>query len=161
ADLKLGPLTDNGGATFTHALLPGSPAYNAGTNVAIPGLPYDQRGPGHLRLYGARVDIGAYEAQPPFIICPADIIATNTQGQCGAPIAFTASGEGVVTCNPPSGSFFPTGTNLVSCTASNAAASASCSFKVIVRDLEPPVLAACPNISTNAPVGSNSVRLSF
>ena len=37
----LGPLQDNGGPTFTHALLPGSPAIDAGRSV---GLTTDQRG---------------------------------------------------------------------------------------------------------------------
>ncbi len=38
----LGPLADNGGPTFTQALLPGSPAIDAG--VAVPGVTTDQRG---------------------------------------------------------------------------------------------------------------------
>ncbi len=47
--ISLGPLQDNGGATFTHALLPDSPAVDAG-NPADPGSggeacqPQDQRG---------------------------------------------------------------------------------------------------------------------
>jgi hypothetical protein len=62
-DAKLGPLADNGGPTWTHALLFGSPAVNAGTNSAIAGMTYDQRGPDSLRLFGGRADIGAYELQ--------------------------------------------------------------------------------------------------
>ena len=38
----LGPLQDNGGATFTIALLPGSPAIDAGNDLACPAT--DQRG---------------------------------------------------------------------------------------------------------------------
>jgi hypothetical protein len=38
----LGPLADNGGPTATHALLPGSPAIDAGDNAGCPGA--DQRG---------------------------------------------------------------------------------------------------------------------
>lgn len=63
----LGPLADNGGGTMTHALLPGSPAINAGSNstaidpqTQMP-LTVDQRG--FLRFYGI-VDIGAVEVQP-------------------------------------------------------------------------------------------------
>jgi hypothetical protein len=41
ADPLLGPLADNGGPTFTHALLPGSPAIDQGTSG---GLTTDQRG---------------------------------------------------------------------------------------------------------------------
>ena len=58
-DPKLGPLQDNGGPTFTQALLPGSPAINAGTNPD--GLTTDQRG--YIsRSVGGATDIGAYEA---------------------------------------------------------------------------------------------------
>src|SRR5262249_28363254 len=42
ADPLLGPLADNGGPTMTQALLPGSPAIDAG--VAVPGVTTDQRG---------------------------------------------------------------------------------------------------------------------
>ena len=44
-DPMLGPLQDNGGPTFTHALLPGSPAIDAGDPNFIPPPYYDQRGP--------------------------------------------------------------------------------------------------------------------
>jgi hypothetical protein len=60
-DPKLGPLANNGGPTKTHALLPGSPALNAGANVD--GLTFDQRGHGFNRVVGSAPDIGAYEAQ--------------------------------------------------------------------------------------------------
>ena len=60
-DPLLGPLADNGGPTPTHALLPGSPAIDAGIN---PGdLATDQRGDGYVRVFGAAADIGAFEAQ--------------------------------------------------------------------------------------------------
>ncbi|MBN8727485.1 MAG: hypothetical protein J0H15_07245 [Xanthomonadales bacterium] len=63
ADPLLLPLADNGGATRTHALGEGSPAVDAGNNAM--GLPFDQRGPHHARVYGPAADIGAFEAQPP------------------------------------------------------------------------------------------------
>jgi hypothetical protein len=56
-DPLLGPLQDNGGPTWTHALLPGSPAINAGTNTGCP--PTDQRG--IERPQGPTCDIGAFE----------------------------------------------------------------------------------------------------
>jgi hypothetical protein len=62
ADLKLGPLADNGGRTQTHALLAGSPAIDAGGN-GISAI-YDQRGLGFPRTVGAGTDIGAYEFTP-------------------------------------------------------------------------------------------------
>lgn len=60
-DPLLGPLANNGGPTRTHALLPGSPAIDAG-NPAIPKPPpTDQRG--FPRIVGAAVDLGAVEQQ--------------------------------------------------------------------------------------------------
>jgi hypothetical protein len=59
-DPLLGPLADNGGLTRTHALLPESPAIDAG--FAIDGIDTDQRG--QARSAGAAPDIGAYELQP-------------------------------------------------------------------------------------------------
>lgn len=53
----LGPLQDNGGATLTHALLPGSPAIDTGDNNGCPLT--DQRGVS--RPQGAICDIGAFE----------------------------------------------------------------------------------------------------
>jgi hypothetical protein len=72
-DPKLGPLADNGGPTFTHALLIGSPALDAGDPAAIPPMSapfYDQRGAPFLRVFdgagggGPRIDIGAFERPP-------------------------------------------------------------------------------------------------
>jgi hypothetical protein len=61
-DPLLGPLQDNGGPTQTMALLPGSPAIDAGDNMDAP--QYDQRGPGFLRIVNGSIDIGAFEVQP-------------------------------------------------------------------------------------------------
>jgi hypothetical protein len=60
-DPRLGPLQDNGGPTFTQALLPGSPAIDAGDNTGAP--PFDQRGTGYPRIVGGTIDIGAFEVQ--------------------------------------------------------------------------------------------------
>jgi len=74
----LGSLQDNGGPTETMALLPGSPAIDAGSNalavdpVTNQPLTYDQRGAGFLRVLGSAVDIGAFEA-------PVPVTASNLQ----------------------------------------------------------------------------------
>ena len=58
----LGSLANNGGPTLTYALLPGSPAIDAGNNSIIPsGTTTDQLG--NPRISGSNVDIGAYELQ--------------------------------------------------------------------------------------------------
>ena len=82
----LGPLQDNGGPTFTHALLPGSPAIDAGDNAGAPSA--DQRGfPRMVDGDGNGVpviDIGAYEVEfsPPVLIGSAS--ATNINGDIAA-----------------------------------------------------------------------------
>jgi hypothetical protein len=60
-DPRLGPLADNGGPTLTHALLPGSPAIDAGNNAYA--TDWDQRGPGFRRIVNGIIDIGAFEVQ--------------------------------------------------------------------------------------------------
>lgn len=65
----LGPLSDNGGLTRTHGLLPGSPAINAGDPSAVAGVggipTFDQRGTGFGRVQDARIDMGAFELDVP------------------------------------------------------------------------------------------------
>jgi hypothetical protein len=70
ADPMLGPLQDNGGRTWTHALLPGSPAIDHGNNAG--GLEIDQRAfdesvseRGYERVVGPSADIGAFEFGAP------------------------------------------------------------------------------------------------
>lgn len=64
-DPLLGPLQNNGGPTFTHALLAGSPAIDTGNPNFTPPPPYDQRGSPFLRVFNGRIDIGSFEVQPP------------------------------------------------------------------------------------------------
>ena len=65
---KLGLLANNGGPTQTMALLAGSPALNAGNNslavdASNAALTTDQRGAPFQRIFGAAVDMGAFETQ--------------------------------------------------------------------------------------------------
>lgn len=63
-DPLLGILGDNGGATETYALLPSSPAINAGNNTACAASPVNNRDQrGVLRPQEAVCDMGAYEAE--------------------------------------------------------------------------------------------------
>jgi hypothetical protein len=66
-DPLLGPLADHGGPTMTHALLPGSPAIDAGDPVTEAGVGevplYDQREAPFPRVAGGRIDMGAFEFQ--------------------------------------------------------------------------------------------------
>ncbi|MCA9053940.1 MAG: hypothetical protein KDA75_08895, partial [Planctomycetaceae bacterium] len=69
-DPLLGPLAFNGGPTQTHALLSGSLALDSGDNALAvdpsnsnAALTSDQRGAPFARVFGAAVDMGAFEAQ--------------------------------------------------------------------------------------------------
>jgi hypothetical protein len=62
-DPMLGLLRDNGGPTFTHELLIGSPAIDAGDPKFTPPPYYDQRGPVFWRVRNGRVDSGSFEVQ--------------------------------------------------------------------------------------------------
>lgn len=78
ADPKLGPLTNNGGRTPTMALLPGSPAIDAGVFL-VSQAAVDQRSASRS---GVPVDIGAYELQissSPAEIADASMTGTTQQ----------------------------------------------------------------------------------
>jgi hypothetical protein len=71
-DPLLGPLQDNGGPTWTHALLAGSPAIGAGDRALA--CMYDQRG----TLRQGAVDIGAFQTSAAVsfrILAPAEVAA--------------------------------------------------------------------------------------
>ncbi len=108
-DPMLGPLQDNGGPTFTHALLPGSPAVDAGDPNFTPPPDYDQRGPGFSRVVNGRIDIGAFEAQtvtPSYagqIQAPINADGTSIFNvrRGVIPVKFTLTQGGVATCDLP------------------------------------------------------------
>ena len=94
----LGPLQDNGGPTFTHALLVGSPAINMGDPNFTPQPDYDQRGPGFDRVMNDRIDIGAFEVQAsptptptPTATPTATVTATPTPTPTATPTATPTS----------------------------------------------------------------------
>ncbi len=71
---NLGLLQDNGGTTFTHALLPGSPALEAGNDLSC--RPTDQRG--IARPQGLHCDMGAFESETPATATPPSVTITPT-----------------------------------------------------------------------------------
>ena len=78
ADPKLADLADNGGPTFTCALLAGSSAIDAGASDGTPAQ--DQRG--ESRPQGSGVDIGAYESS--FAVPPIPPSSSSSGGGCSA-----------------------------------------------------------------------------
>ena len=85
----LAPLGDNGGPTQTMALLPGSPAIEAGNTALIPaGVTTDQRG--YPRIYAGAVDIGAVQLQ--LTLVSIAVSPSNPTLDLGVPAQFTATG---------------------------------------------------------------------
>jgi len=84
---------------------------------------------------------GGGECVPCTISCPADTVAPNDPGQCGAIVSYppaTLNGScGVLTQTPPPGSFFSVGSTPV---ISSATAGQSCTRKVVVKDTQPPTI---------------------
>jgi len=85
-DPMLGPLQDNGGPTFTHALLPGSPAIDTGDPNFTPPPFDDQRGPGFPRVVNGRIDKGSFEVQTGGTPTPTPI-PTTTPSPSATPTA--------------------------------------------------------------------------
>ncbi len=77
---------------------------------------------------------------------------------CGRTVTYIppdCSGSTVV-CQPTNNAFFPVGTNIVTCTATDpTAGTQTCTFKVIVTDPGMPVLSGCPTANTNVQCYAN------
>lgn len=93
----LGPLRDNGGPTFTHALLPESLAINHGRNAlavdvtqggSTPALTTDQRGTGFARIKGGIVDMGAFEST--FMEAVDDVLSDVAEDSGARTISFAS-----------------------------------------------------------------------
>jgi hypothetical protein len=85
-DPLLGPLQDNGGLTYTQALLTGSPAIDAGEPNFTPPPFTDQRG--YARVFNGRIDIGSLEVQPSPTPTPrpTPIVLSGTIYYCANPL---------------------------------------------------------------------------
>jgi hypothetical protein len=110
-DPLLGPLQDNGGPTFTHALLPGSAAIDAGDPNFTPPPFFDQRGPGFSRVRNGRIDKGSFEVQSGPTPTPTPV-ATSTPTPTLTPTATpTATATPTPTTTPtPTPTHTPTAT---------------------------------------------------
>jgi hypothetical protein len=99
--------------------------------------------------------VAVIDTQLPVITCPGDISVSTDSGKPTATVNFNL--EATDNCpgvqagsTPASGSAFPIGTNIVSCIATDSSGNqATCSFRVIVRDTQPPSvisLTASPSV---------------
>jgi CSLREA domain-containing protein len=118
-DPKLGPLQDNGGPTFTHALLSGSPAIEGGDSS---GSNTDQRGftrpvdtPAITNATGGDgSDIGAYEVQADQLPgCGNTIVTNNNDSGAGSLRSIFANA-----CNGETITFAPTVISPINLTSS-------------------------------------------
>jgi hypothetical protein len=113
-------LLNNGGTTPVHSLKPGSPAIGAGDETQCPAT--DQRGA--TRANPCSIGADEYNSTLPTITVPPNITTPKTSSS-GAVVTYTptptatASEELVrsFSCTPASGSTFPVGTTVVTCTA--------------------------------------------
>lgn len=99
-----------------------------------------------IDLANAQID-----RQRPQITCSANLSRNNDPGVCGKtvnydpPVVSDNCPNLTTTCNPVSGFFFPVGRTTVTCTATdNVGLSSTCTFNVVVRDLESPSI-DCPD----------------
>src|SRR5205823_5266380 len=92
------------------------------------------------------------DAQPPVIVCPANITQNSDTNACGAIVSYTApvgtdscpGSSTVQTAGLASGSLFPAGLTTNTFVVSDAAGNtAACSFTVTVLDNQAPVI-VCP-----------------
>jgi hypothetical protein len=98
------------------------------------------------------------DTTPPAVACPADVLAEAT-GPAGAAVSFpSAVATDAVTAPPAvaygavSGSQFPQGETIVTATATDEAGNtASCSFRVTVRDTTAPAIACPASLSVRTP----------
>jgi hypothetical protein len=105
---------------------------------------------------------------PPTANCPSNITVSNTTGQAGAVVNYTAptvsdNAPGVTSsASPASGSFFPIGTTTVSVTATDTSGNtASCSFTVTVTDTESPTISCPSNIIVNNDSGQAGAVVNY
>jgi hypothetical protein len=160
-DPVLGPLQDNGGPTFTHAITTNSPAWNKGDPNFVPPPDFDQRGPDFLRLSSCALDIGAYELQitnvcnnPPVAVCTNVIVAAGSYCTASASVDGGSydpdDGDTIDITQTPPGPY-DLGTNAVLLTVTDShGESNSCLATVLVVDITRPTILSCPAATTNS-----------
>ena len=150
-------LPANATATFTltYFIAAGTPLDTVITNTAsISSATNELNDSDNTSSFGTTV---TGESTTCTINCPSNITQDNDANQCSAVVTYSTpstSGncgsppDNAVTCSPASGSVFPMGSTVVTCSTQSGGA---CSFTVTVHDTRPPVqpTITCPgNITT-------------
>jgi HYR domain len=103
-------------------------------------------------LAGLLVPLASAEPEPPTVTVPPNMTVEAT-GPTGAVVMYTASARAFngqelsVTCDVPSGSTFPLGATVVSCSATHGGQTTTARFTVTVADRTPPTVTAPPDKS--------------
>src|SRR5262249_28253717 len=111
------------------------------------------------------------DTQPPSIACSANIVANAAAGANSvnvnfpAPVATDNCPGVTASCAPPSGSLFPLGDTIVTCTAIDASGNSNtCAFKATVNSSatnSPPTIACPGDVATNNAPGQCGRALAF
>jgi CSLREA domain-containing protein len=152
ADARLGVLASNGGPTQTCALLPGSPAIDAGSNANAAGFATDQRG--FNRIVNSTVDIGAFESRG------FTIAATSGSGQ-SREIYLTFLSPLVATVSSAFGEPVAGGLVLFSAPLTGASGTFSGGSTTATITIDGLGRATTPDFTANAVPGSYSVSSSI
>jgi large repetitive protein len=145
--------TDNCGASISYQPASGS-FFEIGTTI-VTSTATDASG----NTSTCSFEITVNDTEAPNISCPGDITISNDPGQCGAIVSFEATATdncgASISYQPASGSFFPTGTNIVTAIATDTTGNTStCTFEVTVNDTEAPQISCFGNITITVPFGS-------
>jgi hypothetical protein len=98
-----------------------------------------------LCIAGTLTPLAAAEPEPPRVTVPPDM-TVEAEGPVGAAVTYTASATDfqgrpiAVDCGPPSGSTFPVGATVVTCSATHGNQTTTKSFTITVADRTPPSL---------------------
>jgi uncharacterized repeat protein (TIGR03803 family) len=119
--------SDGGWRHFSMSFIPNSPT----VTIAFRGKPHAPvAGGGHID------DVSLTQPPQPGLACPPNLTLQSPGG--GIVVNYpepVVVGGGLSHCTPPSGSVFPPGITVVTCTATNACGTASCSFTVMVEEV--------------------------
>ena len=156
---ELGPLANNGGPTFTVAILPSSPAVNGGGDVGC--ALTDQRGVTRPQIVNC--DIGAFELadNPPVALCQSVIVSVTSNCSANASIdngSFDSDpGDSIVLSQSPAGPY-PVGMTTVTLTVTDHHGETnSCTATVSVNDTVLPTIVCQSNFTVSATSPSGAI----
>ena len=124
---------------------------------------------GGAAITSAVAVLNVQDTTPPTLGVPGNLVLTADLGHCSksnvlwsATASDVCDGTVIVSCVPTSGSTFPVGTTLVTCTTTDSSGnSTNRSFSVTVNDTQAPVITCPSDLVAAASVGQCSVPVTF